>query len=208
MRQTVLFGLLLVIVGLAVCFRADSCPKGPPSPIIIDTSGQGFFLTDALHGVIFDLEGNGVPIRTAWTASGANNGFLALPEADGLVHNGKDLFGNFTAQPPSINPNGFVALAVYDEPSNGGNGDGFITSKDKIYTSLRIWIDANHDGICQLDELFTLPEIGVDSIDLHYSFAQKVDQYGNVFRYRSFVNLDDGNPSKVDHLAYDVYFND
>jgi len=135
----------------------------------------------------------------AWTASGANNAFLALPGADGLVHNGKQLFGNFTSQPASDNPNGFIALAVYDE-----NGDGIIDSRDAIFASLRLWIDANHDGISQPDELHTLLSLGVNSISLKYKLSEKTDQYGNVFRYRARVN---GNESQdVGQTAYDVFF--
>ena len=73
----------------------------PCSPIILDLNGKGFVLTDAAHGVIFDISGTGKPIQLAWIAAGADNAFLALPGADGLVHNGKQLFGNFTPQPAS-----------------------------------------------------------------------------------------------------------
>ena len=56
---------------------------GPPdcrcqtadSPIIIDLNGKGIRLTDALHGVLFDLENTGKPIRVAWTVPGASNAF-------------------------------------------------------------------------------------------------------------------------------------
>jgi hypothetical protein len=44
-------------------------------------------------------------------AHGADNAFLALPGSDGLVHDGKQLFGDFARQPPSTTPNGFAALA-------------------------------------------------------------------------------------------------
>jgi hypothetical protein len=122
-----------------------SAPTG--SPIILDIIGKGFFLTDANDGVLFDISGDGHPAQMAWTAKGAENAFLALPGPDGLVHSGKELFGNFTSQPPSSTPNGFAALVVYDQPANGGNGDGIIDSRDAIFSSLRLWIDANHDAI-------------------------------------------------------------
>jgi hypothetical protein len=176
------------------------------SPIILDLNGKGFFLTSGANGVQFDISGTGHPVQIAWTAASADNAFLALPGADGLVHTGKELFGNFTPQPPSDTPNGFAALAVYDLPANGGNGDGVIDARDKIFASLRLWIDANHDGICQPDELYTLPSMGVNSISLHYKLSEKTDQYGNVFRYRAGVNPDDPDASHVDRKAYDVFF--
>jgi hypothetical protein len=82
-------------------------------------SGAGFFLTSASDGVKFDIRGINEPIQMAWTAQGAMNAFLTLPGPDGLVHSGKELFGNFTAQPLSSDPNGFKALAQYDTNHDG-----------------------------------------------------------------------------------------
>ena len=174
------------------------------SPIILDLNGQGFRLTSAAGGVPFDISGTGTPVQMGWTASGADNAFLALPGADGLIHNGKQLFGNFTPQPVSDNPNGFIALTVYDDPKNGGNGDGIIDSRDAVFASLRLWIDANHDGISQPDELYTLPSLGVNSISLKYKLSERTDQYGNVFRYRARVNPDER--TDAGKTAYDVFF--
>lgn len=183
-----------------------TCVPTGNSPVLIDVDGQGFLLTNAANGVLFDIRGTGNPMQIAWTAVGADDAFLALPGSDGLVHNGKQLFGNFTPQPPSQHPNGFAALAVYDQPANGGNGDGIIDARDKIFSSLRLWIDANHDGICQPSELLTLPAKGIDSISLKYAASMRRDQYGNLFRYRSRVNPD-GQPdnSDVGRTAYDVF---
>jgi hypothetical protein len=186
-----------------ICFK--DC-GGCPSPIIVDLSGKGFFLTDAAHGVSFDIRGDGVPMQIAWTAPGADNGFLALPGSDGLVHDGKQLFGNFTPQPPSAQPNGFLALAEYDKPQNGGNGDGVIDSRDKIFSSLRLWIDVNHDGLCQSEELHTLPEMGLLSLSLGYSSSRRTDEFGNVFRYKAKLNQATGDLSDVGKKAYDVFF--
>jgi len=179
-------------------------PACRTSPVVIDISGNGFNLTGAAGGVSFDISGTDKPVQMGWTASGAANAFLALPGADGLVHNGKQLFGNFTPQPQSTTPNGFAALAVYDDPKNGGNGDGLIDSRDAIFSSLRLWIDANHDGISQPEELHTLPSLGVTSISLNYKADQRTDQYGNVFRYRAQV--DPGDPTNTGRMAYDVFF--
>ena len=176
------------------------------SPILIDVTGRGFDLTSAANGVKFDISGTGNPIQMGWTAKGAANAFLALPGADGLVDTGKQLFGNFTPQPASDNPNGFAALAVYDLPANGGNGDGIIDSRDSIYSALRLWIDANHDGISQPEELHTLSSLGVVSISLNYAPSRRVDQYGNVFRYKAAVDPNDPDPAHVGRTTYDVFF--
>jgi hypothetical protein len=182
----------------------DCVPGG--SPIIIDISGKGFDLTSAADGVRFDISGTGTAVQMAWTAAEADNAFLALPGTDGLVHNGKQLFGNFTPQPQSATPNGFAALAVYDDPKSGGNGDGTIDGRDAIFSSLRLWIDENHDGISHPEELHTLPSLGVNSISLDYHESRRKDKYGNLFRYKSKVNPDDPDASRAGRIAYDVFF--
>jgi hypothetical protein len=177
-----------------------SCVRCGQSPVVLDLSGKGFQLTSATAGVMFDIVGDGTPIQIAWTAGGADNAFLALPGPDGLVHNGKQLFGNNTPQPSGVTPNGFNALSAYDD-----NKDGVIDAKDAIFPSLRLWIDANHDGISQPSELHTLLSVGVNSISLKYKNTPKTDQFGNEFRYKARVNPD--NPSgTVDRVAYDIFF--
>lgn len=200
----------LLILGTTLAFSTygEECAPNCCSPIIIDVSGNGYHLTNVADGVVFDISGTGHPVQIAWTAPGSDNAFLALPGSDGLVHSGKELFGNFTPQPPSSDPNGFRALAVYDLPENGGNGDGVIDARDKIFSSLRLWIDANHDGISQPEELHTLPSMGVYSISLNYWLSRKSDQWGNLFRYRGDVNPPDDttNPADaIERVIYDVF---
>lgn len=187
-----------------------TCGPGAGSPIIVDTEGQGFHLTSASEGVKFDIAGNGHPVQIAWTAIGFANAFLALPGEDGMIQSGKQLFGNFTPQPESKTPNGFLALAEYDKPENGGNADGVIDEHDAIYSHLRLWIDENHDGISQSNELHTLPELGVLSLSLNYYQARRVDQFGNQFRYKAKVNPGRHDKrdeaSEVGRWTYDVFF--
>lgn len=146
------------------------CTCIPASPIIIDTTGKGFRLTSAPEGVVFDIAGNGHPGQIAWTAAASGNAFLALDRNhNGKIDNGEELFGNFTAQPPCPGGglacrNGFRALAEFDKSGNGGNGDGIIDRRDAVFSQLLLWIDENHDGVSQPDELHTLPELGVSSL--------------------------------------------
>jgi len=109
----------------------NSCECNPDdpncvSPVLIDISGNGFDLTDAAGGVDFDMRANGSLLRVAWTTPNSDDAWLTLDRnGNGTIDNGQELFGNFTPQPvPPIGQerNGFLALAEYDKPNNGGNG--------------------------------------------------------------------------------------
>src|SRR5262249_20373724 len=111
-------------------------------------------------------------------------------------------FGNMTAQPgrPTAQRNGFLALAEFDKPENGGNGDGWLDAADSVFGRLRIWLDGNQDGLSEPNEFLTLSAAGIEAISLKYSASTWTDAFGNQFRFRAPMRRSNGREGVV----YDV----
>ncbi len=170
---------------------------------MIDLLNEGMRFTSTGKGVTFDLNGDGKPLFMSWTDPAYHNAWLALDRnGNGKIDSAQELFGYPTEpQLPSRDGkrNGWLALAVYDDPANGGNGDGVIDANDAYYWTLLLWTDSNHDGISQPDELHHLAEMGVKKIPLKYGQDSFTDEYGNTFSFEVFVAL-----QKERRQAWDV----
>lgn len=216
------------------CFYSSNgatCQSGtfafPPcccfwSPIVIDisrywdwttNSGNGYHFTDAAGGVRFDLDGNGVKEQVGWPTATSENAWLALDRnGNGVIDSGKELFGNFTDQVgPAGEPiplgqgNGWQALAELDRGRSGGNENGMVDRGDAWFANLRLWVDRNHNGISEANELLPLASIGLTGIELTYQETGWTDQYGNNFKLRSRFRWGDQNDGE---FFYTEWFKD
>lgn len=104
-------------------------------------------------------------VRTEWTELG--DALLVMDrDANGQI-DGTELFGDVTvAEDGATAPNGWLALALYDARSRGGNADGVIDASDSAYEGLSVWVDANADARVNDGELRSLSAAGVAAIDI------------------------------------------
>lgn len=178
------------------------------SPILIDLDGKGYQLTGLNDPVHFDLNADGAPEITGWTARNTNQGFLWLDRnGNGAVDSGAELFGNYTPLAAGGTAlNGFRALAEFDQPEYGGNADGVIDSRDAVFQRLRVWIDRNHNGISEPAEILTLAQAGVARIELKYESNGREDKFGNRFRFKGKAWISAPNGTEHPVRIYDVFF--
>lgn len=155
-------------------------------PIVLDISGLGITTKSVTDGVYYDLDNNGFSEKTGWIDS--KSGILVLDKSgNGKIETGNELFGDRTIlENGKTASSGFAALAALDS-----NRDGVIDAKDNKFSELRIWIDSDGDGFSAPDELMTLEEAGVKSLNLGHSSANQIDENGNtIARVGSFTRTD------------------
>lgn len=140
--------------------RMDYAPN-MNSPLVLDLDGDGIETTamgysDGASTVYFDLNNDGFAERTGWVTGG--DGLLAIDlNGNGKIDNQGELFGN-----GGIYADGFAALTALDS-----NADNRITSADAKWSKLRVWVDADGDGVTDSGELKTLGSLGITRIDLN-----------------------------------------
>ncbi|KKO64936.1 Serine-aspartate repeat-containing protein D precursor [Janthinobacterium sp. KBS0711] len=162
------------------------------TPIVIDLNGDGVHTIARadFHGS-FDLLGTGNAIQTGWVS--AQDGLLAIDSnGNGKIDNISELFGG------NEKGTGFAKLSSYDS-----NGDGVVDAHDDKFAELRIWRDANSNGVTDDGELMSLHDAGVASLTVSYTELPFLDANSNLHLERSSATLADGK--SVDMT--DVYFN-
>jgi len=202
----------IVNSGCGVGASGGPCPvctpeNCGPSPILIDTRNEGFHFTDPQTPDGYVSFRFGAKIRkVSWPDWKTENAWLVY-DSRGVIDGADDLFGNYTEHSDGglknhPNPNGFLALAWYDRGEQGGNLDGVIDKRDRIWSKLRLWkpkhchLHPDEPCVALDSELSTLDAAGVHSLSLVYSSEGTTDSYGNVCSFKAMVNPDEGETQK------------
>ena len=89
-------------------------------------------------------------------------------------------------------------MATFDS-----NQDGVIDKNDDAFGELLIFQDVNQDGVSQGDELHSLEDIGIASIDVGNYFETDYDINGQFIGFESTFSFDDG----TEGVVVDAFFN-
>jgi len=162
-----------------------------PSPLVFDIDGDGIELTNlsSTDSVYWNHLLNGFAQASGWVTGG--DGLLAIDiNNDGFINDSSELLGDRTGS-----ANGFMALETYDN-----NQDGLITTEDRVFQDLRVWIDTNVNGFSEASELNTLGDLSITSINLSYVDVNIINN-GNAIEQQG-VFIIGGSTRQV----ADVYF--
>ncbi len=160
-------------------------------PLILDLDGDGVETTNVKAGAYFDHDNNGFAEQTGWASS--DDGLLVMDRnSNGTIDTGTELFGDQTIlQNGQRATDGFQALVELDS-----NADGVIDTNDTAFSSLRIWQDIDGDGYSASDELFTLQEMGIQSINVAHTDTNILDPQGNTqIQAGTFTKTDNSTSS-------------
>jgi hypothetical protein len=175
-------------------------------PLIIDVKKNGYRLTTAANGVLFDMDNDGQLDQTAWTEADSDDAFAFFDRNNNRLPNPGELLGDaMPAYATSAVPtaaNGFEALKFLERPEYGISqaGDGLFDSRDAAYSKMYLWQDANHNGIGDPGEITSWADAGLLAIEMDYKASRKQDPSGNYFKQRAKAYWRKGT-----YYVYDVW---
>lgn len=163
-------------------------------PIVLDMTGEGLALRPLSDGIHFDVTGDGIADRTGWIGPG--NALLVRDgNGNGLIDDARELVSERFGS--GFNSS-LDALASLDR-----NHDGRLDAADDGFAMLKVWQDADSDGVSQPGELRGLSEAGIRSIATAAT-ASDASLAGNKILGTTSMTMADGSSHVVAGVAFDV----
>lgn len=137
-------------------------PPRRGDPLVLDIDGDGIetIQININSPILFDHDGDGIKTATGWVKS--DDALLVFDRnANGIIDNGSELFGDQTIVNGVKATDGFAALSAEDT-----NNNGIFDINDINFNNVRLWQDLNQNGISETNELKTLTQAGIVSISL------------------------------------------
>ena len=156
----------------------------PTDPLVLDLNGDGVRLTNYLTSpVFFDTDNDGGSLEeTGWVSP--EDGIVVVDaNANGRIDNISETLSEYFGGTAGTGgeagqkrfANGFAALASLDS-----NADGVFDRQDASWSSVKVWVDSNHDGKSWNDlngngaidagegsELKSFSDLGITQINLN-----------------------------------------
>ena len=148
-------------------------------PLVLNLLGDRVSTLDRDEaGVAFDMDGDGDTETTGWIAP--DEGFLVIDtDRDASIEDAAEMVGSF------------ADLVAFDD-----NGDGKVDSSDAAWSDLKIWVDKNQDGHSQRDELYTLAQLGIASLNVTSTDISRYDN-GNIIDATGSFTYTDGTEGQL-----------
>ncbi|HEU5012204.1 MAG TPA: hypothetical protein VFT66_06650, partial [Roseiflexaceae bacterium] len=185
LRDQLELSLTDLIETLAGGFKDNTYRIVRYDPLALDLNGDGVISTakeNDYQGALFDEDGDGIKTATGWI--GPDDGLLVRDlKGNGQIDSGAELFGEQTVLSDGTKASdGFAALASLDS-----NGDGVVDPNDPGFSTLRVWRDANGNGITDAGELLSLSNLGITSFSVAKTLTNTLVDGGNLLYSGSFT---------------------
>jgi hypothetical protein len=149
----------------------------PDDPIVLNLDG-GAVQTQALQSstAYFDMQNNGARVHTGWVTAG--EGLLVYdPDGSNRVSGDRDLVA------------GFDALKTLAKEVDGAGSDT-LSASNAVWAKLKVWVDATGTGDFRSDQLYTLGQLGITSINLNAANVQESSNGNTIVADSSFTRSD------------------
>jgi hypothetical protein len=187
-------------------------------PLALDLNNDGITTISANSGIMFDHNNSGIRYGTGWI--NPNDGWLALDRnGNGKIDSGRELFGDNTRKlSGGLAAHAYDALKSFDTNNDGkvdavdatGDVDGsgaidgaetywdidnnqtYDANVDKTFADLRVWVDANSNGVTDGGELKTLAALNIVSIGTGKTAVNVADENGNLNTFKGNYTTSSG----------------